>query len=227
MDCLYETVASAWVAGLRVVNRRAVEGDLESEACEELSGSLGYFTAERTRLEGRIAALAASVREQRATMPRAELRKTLVRSRGLRVQLGTLEKKIATLEQNMEKIEEGKSNRLMLSSLKTVNKALKKMGHQTGIGETDQVISDLEENLQTSSDITHTLSGTLSGDMAFDDDELEAELGEILSDTPPAPIFAPVAVAAPAPAPATTAPAAANAMPATMPPIPENEALAV
>jgi hypothetical protein len=225
MDCLYETVASAWIAGLRVVNRRAVEGDLESEACEELSGSLGYFTAERTRLEGSIAALAARVRELRATMPRAELRKTLVRSRALRVQLGTLERKIATLEQNMEKIEEGKSNRLMLSSLKTVNKALKKMGHQVGIGETDQVISDLEENLQTSTDITHTLSGTLSGDMSFDDEELEAELGEILADTAPAPIFTTAAAAAPA----TAAPAAANGMGAAvaMPPIPEHEAVAV
>lgn len=189
MDCLYETVATAWVSGLRVVTPRAVEGDLESEAEEELSKSLEHFAQERARLEARISELHLTVRQQRAQLSRAELRKNLIRSRGLKLQLATLDKKTATLEQNMEKIEEGKSNRLMLSSLQTVNKALKKMGHQVDLRETDQVISDLEENMQNAADVAHTLSGTLSSDMHFDDAELEAELGEILGEEQTPPVF--------------------------------------
>jgi outer membrane murein-binding lipoprotein Lpp len=209
MDCLYETIASAWVTGVRAVNRRAVEGDVESEAREELHGSIEHLSGERRRLEERIAALAAEVRAGRATMARAELRKRLVRSRGLRVQLGTLEKKIATLEQNMDKIEEGQTNRLMLASLKTANKALKRMGNQAALGDTDQVISDLEENLQLSSDVTHTLASGLGADAAFDEDELDAELAELLAEEAPRPIFA-----------ERRAPAAPNAMAATTVPEP-------
>lgn len=190
MNCLFETIAAAWVGFLRFSNPRALEDDLETSAREDLQTALGKASTQLGVYSQQLTEVAKQVRERRSTLPKPELKKLLLRSRRIKAEQQSLENKIRLMESQLNALENNEFNKVVISTLQTSSKAMQRMGLNKDLMNTDQVISELEEGMQFSSDVSQALSGGIGGDNLVDDADLDAELGEILGEETLEPVFA-------------------------------------
>ena len=194
MNCLVEAVASVWVSGLRLFNRKAVEQDLANSAREQLEEALKKVAAQQSILGTQLTSVANEVRTRRDVLSKQELKKLLLRSRRIKLDQRSLDDKTRVMEGQLNALESNEFNKVVLSTLQTSAKAMQKMGLGKDLQRTDQVISELEEGMQFSSDMTQALATNIGGEVPLDEAELDAELGEILGLDTPECVFGPKTV---------------------------------
>jgi hypothetical protein len=102
--------------------------------------------------------------------------------------------RVSTVELQIEALENSDFNRNMLNTMQNTADTMRKMGLDKGLSQADSVISELEENMQLAGDMTQSLSSPIVTDCYMNDDEMDAELDEIMGvsvqDRPTTPLIA-------------------------------------
>ncbi|KAJ1465490.1 hypothetical protein T484DRAFT_1757374 [Baffinella frigidus] len=93
--------------------------------------------------------------------------------------------RINTIDMQIEALESSDFNRTMLKTMQSTADVMRKMGLDKGLSQADSTISELEENIQMACDMNHALSTTNSD--YLNDDELDAELDELMDTVQPKP----------------------------------------
>lgn len=98
--------------------------------------------------------------------------------------------RINTIEMQIEALESSDFNRTMLKTMQSTTDVMRKMGLDKGLSQADSTISELEENMQMACDMNNALSTSTSD--YLNDDQLDAELDEIMDSSQPRNTPAPV-----------------------------------
>ena len=88
--------------------------------------------------------------------------------------------KMATVEMQITALESSDFNHNMLTTMQKSADTMRKMGLEKGLQLADRTISELEENIHVAGEMQQALGMTIS-DTHLNDDELDAELDEIMS----------------------------------------------
>lgn len=188
MNCILETFAGLWIRTLYAVSSKALESDLTMTAQQQLKDALTYMHDQISKSDTEIKKISDVVRTERHKMPKERLKTLLLKSKRTRAAQSSMLSKITLMEGQLEAMENNEMNKTILNTLQTSAKAMKKMGLDKDLHKTDNVISELEENMQHAQDINNTVSSSVNqSDYANDDDALELELNLLLGiEEPPA-----------------------------------------
>jgi hypothetical protein len=184
MNCLLETIASIWMLSFRA----AVPGPGQIE--EEEEGIHDNLEGCRNSLESREADLAegcrrlgreALKRRQAGDLPGAKI-KMLERRRACK-RLEKLRSSLSLVDAQLDALRTTELDKELMQTLLASSAALKKAGVGKGVKEAETVMSELDEQLRESSELTSVLAGGLQdvdGDCDFDEEfellEQESEL---------------------------------------------------
>ena len=173
MNCLLETVASMWMLSLKqVYSAVPVEDTCVQEGLESC----------RSNLEQRGVDLAEAVKRMGSeTLRRRQLgdltgarAKLVERKRGLK-RLDKLRSSLALVDSQLEALRTTELDKELMQTLIASSAALKKAGVGKGVKEAEQVMSELDEQLRESGELTSVLSVSLNDDYDIDlDEEFEA-----------------------------------------------------
>ncbi len=86
---------------------------------------------------------------------------------------------MATVEMQITALESSDFNHNMLTTMQKSADTMRKMGLEKGLQLADRTISELEENIHVAGEMQQALGMTIS-DTHLNDDELDAELDEIM-----------------------------------------------
>lgn len=188
MNCFLETIASVWLLSLRQVYG-SVPADEDTCVQEGLESC-------RANLEQREADLAEAVRR----MGKEALRKRhlgdlagarsklLERRRGLK-RLDKLRSSLTLVDAQLDALRTTELDKELMQTLLASSAALKKAGVGKGVKEAEQVMSELDEQLRESSELTSVLAGALNDEGDLD---LEEEFEALEQDRELAPLLKPL-----------------------------------
>lgn len=174
MNCFLETIASVWLLSIRQVYG-SVPTDEDTCVQEGLESC-------RANLEQREMDLAEAVKRMgKEALRRRQLgdlsgarAKLLERRRGLK-RLDKLRSSLTLVDAQLDALRTTELDKELMQTLLASSAALKKAGVGKGVKEAEQVMSELDEQLRESSELTSVLSGALNDDGDLDlDEELEA-----------------------------------------------------
>lgn len=180
MNCFFELVAGVWVQGYRTVFPKHFNESLVSNAKEQLRDAILQITNQTTTYNDKLDHIAIEVRQNRHTLSSQQLRKLLFKSKQYKIEQKKLQDKCSLMETQLQALETNEFNKTVLTTLQTSAKALQKMGLNKDLQRTDKVISELEEGMSHSQDMTMALGTSLQSDTFIDDDDLNDELNCIL-----------------------------------------------
>ena len=178
MNCLLETVASMWLMTRQAIGvRPTVQADeTVQENLEECRMSLETQEAEMAetcRWIGREA-----VKKRQAGDSAGALVMLRERRRKLR-RLEKLRNNVALVAAQIEALRSMELDKELMRTLQASSAALKEAGVGTGVKDAEDVMTQLDEQMRQSSELTSVLSGPLQDDMDFDvDEEFELLLNE-------------------------------------------------
>lgn len=174
MNCFLETIASVWMLSIKQMYG-SVPADEDTCVQEGLESC-------RANLEQREVDLAEAVRRiGKEALHRRKLgdmagakAKMIERRRGLK-RLDKLRSSLTLVDAQLDALRTTELDKELMQTLLASSAALKKAGVGTGVKEAEQVMSELDEQLRESSELTSVLSGALNddGDLDFDE-EFEA-----------------------------------------------------
>ena len=170
MDCLLETFASMWLMTRKAVGvRPAQQGDeTVQESLEECRASLETQEAEMAETCRWIGREALKKRQQGDTAGAL----TMLRERRRKLRrLEKLRNNVALVAAQIEALRSMELDRELMRTLQASSTALKQAGVGTGVKDAEDVMSQLDEQMRQSSELTSVLSGPLQEDMDFDMDE--------------------------------------------------------
>ena len=179
MDCLLETIASVWMLSARAPPVEVEEVGIHDnlEGCRNSLESREADLAEGCRRLGR----EALKRKQAGDMPGAKV-KMMERKRAFK-RLEKLRSSLALVDAQLDALRTTELDKELMQTLIASSAALKKAGVGKGVKEAEAVMSELDEQMRESGELTSVLAGGLpdvdSGfdlDMEFDLLEQENEL---------------------------------------------------
>jgi LmbE family N-acetylglucosaminyl deacetylase len=178
MNCLFETVASMWLVTLKTIKRGVPDAD-DDAVQENLEGC-------RMSLEVREAELAESCkklgrdalrRKQQGDIVGAKT-KLMERKRSIK-RLEKLRNSLTLVDTQLDALRNTELDRELMQTLVASSAALKKAGVGKGVKEAEAVMSELDEQMRESSDLTQVLSNNIQDDTDFDmDEEFELLMSE-------------------------------------------------
>jgi hypothetical protein len=174
MDCLLETVASVWMMSVRSVSRPPEEPPCVQENLEACRAGLEEREAEL--VEGcRRLGKEALRRKQLGDMAGAKS-KMLERRRGVK-RLEKLRSSLSLVDAQLDALRSTELDKELMQTLLASSAALKKAGVGKGVKEAEAVMSELDEQLRESGELTSVLAGGVVDEPDFDLEE-EFELFE-------------------------------------------------
>jgi len=173
MNCFLETVASVWMLSLKqVYSAVPTEDTCVQEGLESCRASLeqrGVDLAEAVKRMGSEALR----RRQLGDLTGAKA-KLIERKRGLK-RLDKLRSSLTLVDSQLEALRTTELDKELMQTLIASSAALKKAGVGKGVKEAEQVMSELDEQLRESGELTSVLAGSLNDDYDIDiDEEFEA-----------------------------------------------------
>ena len=175
MDCLLETFASMWMMSIRTVAKQP----MESEPCvQENLEDCRYSLEEREAelVEGcRRLGKDAMRSKQLGDMTSAKS-KMLERKRALK-RLEKLRNSLSLVDAQLDALRSTELDKELMQTLLASSAALKKAGVGKGVKEAETIMSELDEQLRESGELTSVLAGGVQEEPDFDLDE-EFELFE-------------------------------------------------
>jgi hypothetical protein len=143
----------------------------------------------RTQLEDLLTRSTADIEKNRSVIVAARRRgetvrsqlivKLLKRSIFLKQERIGITNKMATVETQISALESSDFNHNMLATMQRSADTMRKMGLEKGLQLADTTISELEENIHVAGEMQQALGMSVS-DTHLNDDELDAELDEIM-----------------------------------------------
>ena len=173
MDCFLETIASVWMLSVRAPPVEVEEGVHDNlEGCRNSLESRETDLAEGCRRLGR----EALKRKQAGDMPGAKV-KMMERKRAFK-RLEKLRSSLALVDAQLDALRTTELDKELMQTLIASSAALKKAGAGKGVKEAEAVMSELDEQMRESGELTSVLAGGLQeADGGFDLD-MEFELME-------------------------------------------------
>jgi hypothetical protein len=173
MDCLLETVASIWMMSMRTT-AKPPEEDCVQQNLEGCRGSLEEREAELTEGCRRLGNEALR-RRQLGDMSGAK-GKMIERKRALK-RLEKLRSSLSLVDAQLDALRSTELDKELMQTLLASSAALKRAGVGTGVKEAEAVMTELDEQLRESSELTSVLAGGVQEEPDFNLDE-EFELFE-------------------------------------------------
>ena len=172
MNCFFETLASMWLMSRRSLGLQTpvYEDETVHENLEGCRMSLEAKEAELAEACRRLARDALR-RKGQGDLVEAKLKLT-ERRRGLR-RLEKLRNNLALVAGQIDALQSTELDRELMQTLLASSAALKRAGVGKGIKEAEEVMTQLDEQMRESSELTSVLAGSLQDDVDF---ELEEEL---------------------------------------------------
>jgi hypothetical protein len=184
MNCLVDSFAYWWIRLQRKLNRLEIEDDNNMEIAKDtIQRSIEALHTEESKLNEQWKVVCQKVRNERQTMSKAQLQTQLMKSKRTRAAITSIQNKTQMLETQLHAIETNQFNQTVLDTLQMSASALKRLGQDKNLQNTDQVISELEDGMTQAHDINYTISNGINitdPHLTLDDDALAAELDEIL-----------------------------------------------
>lgn len=172
MNCFLETIASIWMLSIRQTPIAQAEEEGESgihdslESCRNSLESREIDLAEGCRRMGREA-----LRRRQAGDMQGARSKMMERKRAVK-RLEKLRSSLALVDAQMDALRTTELDKELMQALLSSSAALKKAGVGKGVKEAEAVMSELDEQLRESSELTSVLSGGLQDvELEFDMDE--------------------------------------------------------
>jgi hypothetical protein len=188
MNCFLETIASIWMFSIRTAIPTGMQNDPE----EEESGVHDNLEGCRNSLESREADLSegcrrlgckALKRKQAGDMAGAKI-KMMERKRACK-RLEKLRSSLALVDAQLDALRTTELDKELMQTLLASSAALKKAGVGKGVKEAEAVMSELDEQLRESGELTSVLAGGLQevdGEFDLDEEfELLEQESELLS----------------------------------------------
>ena len=193
MNCLLETVASVWMLSLRQVYGSV---PVEEDVCvqEGLDSCRASLEQREVELSAAVVRIGREALRRRDSGDLAGARgKMMERRRGLK-RLEKLRSSLALVDAQLDALRTTELDRELMQTLVASSAALKKAGVGKGVKEAEQIMTELDEQLRDSSELTLVLAGPLQ-----DDGDLDEEFEELLRDPeltplPEKPVTRPVLV---------------------------------
>jgi hypothetical protein len=181
MDCFLETAASMWLMTRKAVGMATPNPSDENvqESLEECRVSLEEQAAEMAQ-DCRWIGMEA-LKKRKAGDSVGALNMLKERRRKLR-RLEKLRNNITLVVGQIEALESMDLDKKLMRTLQVSSAALKQAGVGTGVKDAEEVMSQLDEQMRQSSELTSVLSGPINDDLDFDVDE---EFEELLRDAAP------------------------------------------
>jgi hypothetical protein len=180
MEC-WKFGAYAWVLALSPMVRKGGEHDLAltiEKLCVLRSQLEDLLTRSTNDIEkNKLNIINARKRGESARS--ALIVKLLKRSLVLKQERVGIANKMATVEMQISALESSDFNHNMLATMQKSADTMRKMGLEKGLQLADTTISELEENIHVAGEIQQAL-GVSVADTYLNDDELDAELDEIM-----------------------------------------------
>ena len=168
MDCFLETVASLWMLSVRAPvrppedtpcvqsNLEGCRASLEERESELAEGCrrLGREALKR-RQTGDAAGAKAKMQERRLALKRLE----------------RLRSSLSLVDAQLDALRSTELDKELMQTLLASSAALKRAGVGAGVKEAEAVMSELDEQLRESGELTSVLSGALPDEVDFDLDE--------------------------------------------------------
>ena len=175
MDCLLETVASMWMMSIRTVAKQPVQSEpCVQENLEDCRASLEEREAEL--VEGcRQLGKDAKRRKQLGDLAGARS-KMLERKRAMK-RLEKLRNSLSLVDAQLDALRSTELDKELMQTLLASSAALRKAGVGKGVKEAETIMSELDEQLRESGELTSVLAGSMQEEPDFDLDE-EFELFE-------------------------------------------------
>jgi hypothetical protein len=176
MNCLLETIASIWMMTVKAAPLAHEEE--ESGIHDSLEGCRNSLEARETDLaEGCRRLGREALRRRQAGDLQGAKAKMMERRRAVK-RLEKLRGSLALVDAQLDALRTTELDKELMQTLLASSAALKKAGVGKGVKEAEQVMSELDEQLRESSELTSVLSGRLEDvELEFDMDE-EFELLE-------------------------------------------------
>jgi Snf7 len=175
MDCFTETIASLWIVSLKYLGART-HGDEDDDSCVQENLEQCRCTLEKREME-----LAESckrlgkeaLRKRQQGDEQGVRMKLLDRRRAIK-RLEKLRSSISLVDAQLETLKTTELDRELMRTLIASSTALKRAGVGKGVKEAETIMSELDEQMRESSELTSVLAAPL--DESFD---VDAEMEEL------------------------------------------------
>lgn len=179
MNCLLETIASMWLMSRRAVGIRAPVCEDDDSVREGLIGCRMSLEAREAELVEGCRRLGREALRRRQQGDPAGARLKLLERRRVAKRLDKLRNSLVLVDAQMDALQSTELDRELLQTLVASSNALKKAGVGTGVREAEAVMSELDEQMRESGELTSVLSGPLAEDTDLD---VEEELNLLLKE---------------------------------------------
>ena len=177
MNCLLETVASLWMVSLRSVYGPV---PVEEETCvqEGLESCRASLEQREVDLSESVQRMGNEALRRRQFGDLAGARTKLLERRRAVKRLDKLRNSLTLVDAQLYALRTTELDKELMQTLMASSAALKKAGVGKGVKEAEAIMSELDEQLRESSELTSVLTGPLADDGDLDLDEELAGFGE-------------------------------------------------
>ena len=188
MDCFLETIASVWMISIRQVYG-SVPADEDTCVHEGLESCRANLEQREEDLSEAVKRMGKEALRRRQLGDMAGARsKMLERRRGVK-RLEKLRSSMTLVDAQLDALRTTELDKELMQTLLASSAALKKAGVGKGVKEAEQIMSELDEQLRESGELTSVLSGALNDDGDLD---LEEEFEALEQDREIAPLLKPL-----------------------------------
>jgi len=188
MNCFLETIASVWMISIRQVYG-SVPVDEDTCVHEGLESCRANLEQREEDLSEAVKRMGKEALRRRQLGDMAGARsKMLERRRGVK-RLEKLRSSMTLVDAQLDALRTTELDKELMQTLLASSAALKKAGVGKGVKEAEQIMSELDEQLRESGELTSVLSGALNDDGDLD---LEEEFEALEQDREIAPLLKPL-----------------------------------
>ena len=182
MDCFTETMASLWIVSLRALGTKPPQEEEDSSVQENLELCRSTLERRESDLTETCKRLAreALAKKQQSDLAGAK-GKLLERRRAIK-RLEKLRSSLSLVDAQLDALRSTELDRELMRTLLASSTALKKAGVGKGVQEAEAIMSELDEHMRESTELTSVLSTPLLDGDSHATFDLDAEFEELQQD---------------------------------------------
>uniref|UniRef100_UPI00358F70DC charged multivesicular body protein 4c-like isoform X5 n=1 Tax=Myxine glutinosa TaxID=7769 RepID=UPI00358F70DC len=160
------------------IGNKKQQGPSAQEGAQELRETEEMLTKKQEFLEGKIEKELETAKKNMKTNKRAA-RQALKRKKMYEKQLAQIDATLSTIEFQREALENANTNTEVLKSMGVAAKAMKSAHQNMDMDKVDDLMSDIQEQLDLTQEISDAISRPVGFGQDVDEDELLAELEDL------------------------------------------------
>lgn len=195
MQCVTDAVAGWWVPvwTAMMVDKRTIETQNNeirlSLVHQDLHASKHSLDQQEATITQQIEELSREAYRRKTKADIQGAKRVLMKRRNMGIQLNRLQNTMMLIESHINVLESAELDRSILDTLRASGDALKKLGVEIGLEKAEDIVSDVQEQVQTAQEITRVIATgsangifNMMGADFMDDQDLQNELDELLDE---------------------------------------------